>query len=189
MGSKNMFDEGRRKLEEKVFSEEKERKDAEDLAATIIQFLTTLGMSTDDAALVPDILEVVNRAWTITRLAPFGDCLHKVSNCEEDDLACLVEAIVTDPAHTFCMEGYPASCKLNNTQRIRIYGVFHQQGHVDEVVIRSLFEELVEASGFSALSTEHRDLLWNWNRSLQCFSRADVERWKDAKLNKAAGSV
>jgi len=188
MTSNNMFDEGRRMLEERVFSAENDQKDAEETAVKMVEMCTTLGMSMADATVVPEILKVVNIAWTITRNAPFGQRVHKVSECEADDLACLVEARVGDEANTFSMEGYPASCKLNNTQRKRIYDTYERQQHVDEIVIRCLFEELAEA-WLSTLSKEDRELLWNWNRYLQPTSRAEVQAWKNAELDEAMASM
>lgn len=188
MASDNMFTEGRRALEERVFSVENDREAAEENAAMMVAMCTTLGMSTDNAASVPEILEVVNRAWAVARNAPFGNCIHNVSKCEADDLKCLVEATVKDEEGEE-MEGYPASCKLNGTQRKRIYDAFNQQEHVDEVVIHRLFDELVEATGLSTLPNESVEMLWNWNRSIQNFSRADVEAWKNATLDEAAGSM
>ena len=187
MTSNNMFEDGRQQLEERVFSEENDRKDAEETAAMMTETCETLGMSTENAKAVPEVLEVVNRAWSVARLAPFGERVHQVSETEEHDLVCLVEALVVvgDPSKTFSMEGYAASCKLNSTQRKRIYETFERQQHVDEAVIRCLFDELAEAC-LSTLSKEYREMLWTWNRSLQPRSREEVETWKQAKLNEAA---
>lgn len=187
MTSNNMFEDGRRQLEERVFSEENDRKDAEETAAMMTEMCETLGMSTENAKAVPEVLEVVNRAWSVARLAPFGERVHQAAETEEHDLVCLVEALVVvgDKEKTFSMEGYAASCKLNSTQRKRIYDTFERQQHVDEAVIRCLFEELAEAC-LSTLSKEYCEMLWNWNKSLQPTSRAEVQAWKEAKLNEAA---